>query len=143
VADPGPVVPLRARIPEEKPGLVRAPIPSPHLLGAARIGPEIQEGDDEPQASLAGLGDEEINLLHAVRTIINRHPVFARVPVEQVRVSDREIAGIGRIRHFQIVAMLPSSDPITGWRKVRTTLAPMAIASSRTRVTSSCDPKVR
>lgn len=44
------------------------------------VGAEVQEGDDEPETSLAGFRDEETNLLHA----------FARQP--------RGVSYLGRLK---------------------------------------------
>jgi hypothetical protein len=90
VADPGPVVPLRARVVEEKPGLVPTPVPCPHLLGAAGVGPEILEGAETLtkdiggglSAALAATGaanNANTNTANArMRIPASRSPFFAR-----------------------------------------------------------------
>lgn len=81
--------------------------------------------------------------MQTVRSVVGNHLVGYRIPTHHVDALGSQIAGIGRAFEFQIVGTWPSSDPITGCRKVRTTLAPIAVASSNTRVTSAEEPNVR
>ena len=94
VADPVLVILLGPWIAEEERALVLTAVPGAHLLGASRVGPEIEESDDEFQVSLCGLRDEEIEFLQTIRSIIKPGAIMGRVPVEHVGAVDTEIARI-------------------------------------------------
>lgn len=105
--------------------------------------PEIDECEDQLKLALRRFRDEVVDLLQAVRSVVGNHPVGRRIQTHHIDALGSQIAGIGRAFEFQIVGTRPSSEPITGCRNVRTTLAPIAVASSNTRVTSPDEPNVR